>query len=187
MTLLACIKLLTVFIFVSIGVACGIQNEKRDLQAFDAHTARGKELLVDGSEEDAFEQYKKAHEIATRIDWVSGQITTKIDMADIRSGQKNFTDAEKLLLEVKAKCTGGHRCSHQDLELVWNSLMFLYVYSTQDISKANALAEEIVGKTEGVDVQERRRILEKYASWMRGSGFLSEAASLETQVNNLGG
>jgi hypothetical protein len=180
-------KFATAALLVSLIVSCGIQAEKRDLQAFQALNANGKQLPVEGKNEEAFEQYRQAYDIALRIDWPEGQITSKIDMADVRSVQKNYAGAEKLLLESKSVCSTAHRCSREDLELIWNSLMFLYVYSIQDLSKAKQLIREIIKESrDSVDTDELHRLLEKYTGWMRGAGFPAEATGLEAEIRRTG-
>lgn len=180
-------RLATIVLLGSITVSCGIQAEKRDLQAFEALNANGRKLLVEGKDEEAFELYRQAHDIAVRMNWTEGQITTKIDMANVRSVQKNYAGAEELLLESKSVCATSNRCSTEDQELIWNSLMFLYVYSIQDISKATQLIREIIRQSaDSVDTNELRHLLEKYASWMRGAGFPKEAADLDAEMRRIG-
>lgn len=183
-----CSRVASVALLGSMILSCGIQAEKRDLQAFQAHNTNGKRLLAEGKNEAAFEQFSQAHGIAERMKWTEGQITSTIEMADVRSAQRNYADAEKLLVESKSICSPTFRCSREDLELIWNSLMFLYLYSSQDISKARQLTQEIIAQSrDSVASHELRGLLEKYASWMRGSGFPKEAADLDAEIRRVGG
>lgn len=178
----------------SVGISCSpvkqevlqelnknVQNKEKLSDEYEKYLERGQNFVGDKEFQKAEESFREALKIAENENWINEIVSVKTKIANVYMFKKNFQESEAMFNSAISTCENNDKCSFERLDATFGFLSFLYLYQMKDISKIQAMINQIkVSKIFASAGQTKEKTC-YYIGEIKSAGYEKEANKLFNQ------
>lgn len=151
--------------------SCQSKGGKIALEEFNAKEEQAKKYFLGGDFEKSEQAYNEAFEIAKEMRWTDGIIISKHKIAKIYLARKDYEKGEALLNELLKLCRNDKDCSSGQMNSLYDSLRFLYLFNLKDENKLRELIKDVNLSKDKFGDEEAKKIICGYAKDIKDGGY----------------